>query len=63
MDDQRWGTLPKCLVTNKGCPDYYRGRCRRVTHCSYKEGEFGPSLYRDKPKDGVDIPGSNVNGL
>ncbi len=33
----KWSDLPKCLVTSKICLDYYRGRCKRLDPCSYKE--------------------------
>lgn len=34
---KRWGLLPKCEVGAWGCKDYYRGRCKRLESCSYKE--------------------------
>jgi len=33
----KWSQLPKCLVTDRMCEDYYRGRCKRIGYCSYKE--------------------------
>jgi len=33
----KWGLLPKCLITCRVCEFYYRGRCKRKTHCNYKE--------------------------
>jgi len=36
-DGVRWGWLPRCLITCRVCEDYVRGRCKRKTHCNYKE--------------------------